>query len=128
MRIAVFEANKGMEIREIGEELENLQAVVGGLIEVPFVNNALRDRNIDLVCNDEGMFLELEPSLVLANGNTLKAEGIIWGTCFLVSHEGSEFVSLTDEQIEYIKEITLEGAYQMGMNGKVLSIQGIKVV
>lgn len=77
-------------VTEIKDELEVLQGIVGGLIECVSIGN-----NIDMVCNEEGWINGLEPH-IMVNGN------IICGDVFFVGVDGADFVSLTDEQIEYI--------------------------
>ena len=80
-------------VTEIKDELEVLQGIVGGLIECVSIGN-----NIDMVCNEEGKLIGLEPHIMVNND-------IICGDVFFVGVSGADFVSLTDEQIEYINSV-----------------------
>ena len=82
-------------ITEIEDELDVLQGIVGGLIECISIGN-----NIDMVCNEEGKLIGLEPHIMVNND-------IVCGDVFFVGVDGAEFVSLTDEQIEYINQIMI---------------------
>jgi hypothetical protein len=96
MKVIICEPKRKCEVREIGSKLEDLQAVVGGLIECvsPW------EDNICLVCNEEGKIRNL-PWNRLLRGANLQVLDIIAGTFFLCSTDDEgEFASLTDEQIE----------------------------
>ena len=82
-------------LKEIKDDLESLQAVVGGLIQplYPF-----RD-NVALVCNDEGKMLGMPLNRALRDPKTGEIWDVIAGTFFIVGTERNEFVSLTDAQI-----------------------------
>ena len=82
-------------ITEIEDELDVLQGIVGGLIECISIGN-----NIDMVCNEEGKLIGLEPHIMVNND-------IVCGDVFFVGVDGAEFVSLTDEQIEDINQIMI---------------------
>ena len=82
-------------VTEIKDELDVLQGIVGGLIECISIGN-----NIDMVCNEEGKLIGLEPHLMVNND-------IICGDVFFVGVDGADFVSLTDEQIDYINRVLI---------------------
>lgn len=46
------------EEREIKNELEDLQEIVGGYIEIPFLSREFNDNKIDVIINEEGKFIE----------------------------------------------------------------------
>ena len=93
IKILVVEpSKKPLEVRVIKNELHELQAIVGGYIEVVMLED------VALVCNEEGKLLNLKPNIRIGND-------IICGTFFLCGVDGEDFASLTDEQIE--KYITL---------------------
>lgn len=87
------------ELVEIGDELEDLQAEVGGYIEVVSLTKTLR-----LVVNEEGRykdFLNNGPATVLYRHFYSELAPYIVGPAFLCSFDGKEnLVSLTDEDYE----------------------------
>lgn len=99
MKILVLEPGKKLEVREIKGDLASLQEVVGGYIErVP-----ISARGVNLICNEEGLLLGLEPNIM----------GLV-GTIFWVGDDGEDFCSLTDKQIDAIKlavELLEQGIY-----------------
>ena len=84
---------------EIEDSLEAKQKFVGGYIE----KTALTDR-IDLICNEDGIRLGLEPRVIfLKNGKAVNA--IILGDCFVCRHDGrGNFLSIQKEDEQIIKE------------------------
>ena len=95
MKILTVEPMKKPYVKEINDDLESLQAVVGGLIQplYPF-----RD-NIALVCNDEGKMLGMPLNRALRDPKTGEIWDVVAGTFFIVGVERNEFVSLTDAQV-----------------------------
>ena len=96
IRVLKVEPDKYPEVITIKNELEDMQAIVGGWIEVcPIAED------VAIVCNEEGKIngLELNRPIYNANGEIID---IIAGTFFVAGDDYStgEFVSLTDEQIE----------------------------
>ena len=95
MRVVVVEPKKNPEVREIGDSLESMQKIVGGLIEAvyPF------DEPVALICNEEGKLLNLPLNRALRDdeGNVYD---IISGTFFLCATppDSDRFTSLTDQQ------------------------------
>ena len=96
MQIIVIEPMKKPYVKEIKDDLESLQAVVGGLIQplYPFPRD-----NVALVCNDEGKMLGMPLNRALRDFRTGEVLDIIAGTFFIVGVERNEFVSLTDAQM-----------------------------
>lgn len=91
LKVIVKKPGHKPEICQIGKELQDLQAVVGGLIETVSVTPT-----IDIVVNEEGLILDL-PLNVLLNGQPLH------GTLFYVGVDAcGEFVSLADDESERI--------------------------
>ena len=97
MFILVVEPQKEPQIKEITDDLQEMQAIVGGLIQImyPF------PEEVALVCNDEGKLLGLPLNRGLRdeNGNLYD---IVSGTFFLCGApvDSDSFTSLTLEQIE----------------------------
>lgn len=97
IRIVYKKVNKEPKTLEIEKDLETMQRLVGGLIEVVYYDN---DNEILLVCNDEGKLLNMKP-------NILFDYDYIAGDCFFVGddYKNAGFKSLSDEQIEKIEEM-----------------------
>ena len=93
MRVIVKEPYKQPEVREIKNELQELQTIVGGYIEV------LRlDDDVLLICNEEGKLQGLKPNFSMGLDT-------IVGTAVFVSFDGKEdFTSLDDMQMLLIMD------------------------
>lgn len=96
LRVVVVEPMLEPELRHIPDTLKSMQDVVGGLIDVVHVKD-----NIDLVCNDEGLLLDMPPNRLINN------RVLIAGPFFLVGAnvETGDFVSLTLEQAEEMMKV-----------------------
>ena len=79
-------------IMEIENSLKAEQAFVGGLIEC----TALTEE-IDLICNEEGWLIGLEPRVAIPESET-----IIVGDCFQSIRE--EDIPLIESKVQYITE------------------------
>ena len=101
LRIVLKKVGEIPEIMNIENTLEAKQKLVGGLIEVVSVTD-----NILLICNEEGKLENLFPNLVFDYD-------YIAGDCFFVGddYENGDFKSLTNEQIEEIKDLCKEREY-----------------
>ena len=101
MRVIVVEPKKKPEVREIGDSLESMQKIVGGLIEAvyPF------DEPVALIANEEGKLLNLPLNRALRDdeGNVYD---IISGTFFLCAAptDSDHFAGLTDQQVKTYME------------------------
>ena len=97
MKVVVVEPTQKPVVREIGSELEAMQAVVGGLIEAvyPF------EDSVALICNEEGKINGMPLNRCLRDEDG-KIVDVIAGTFFICGApaDSSSFTSLTDEQIE----------------------------
>ncbi|MCC5438431.1 DUF3846 domain-containing protein [Clostridium botulinum] len=71
MRILIIEPQKVLYEPEINKELDSMQKIVGGLIQVVDLDN-----DISLICNEEGKLIGLE-------GNRCVGRAIIAGTFFV---------------------------------------------
>ena len=81
-------------IMEIENSLKAEQAFVGGLIEC----TALTEE-IDLICNEEGWLIGLEPRVAITESET-----IIAGDCFICRHDRrGNFQSIREEDIPLIE-------------------------
>ena len=101
IKILYKETEKEPKIMEIEDKLEIMQELVDGLIEIIPYNDVL------IVCNDEGKLLNMKP-------NILFDYDYIAGNCFFVGddYKNAGFKSLTDKQIEAIKEMLKEKSFK----------------
>lgn len=99
IKVLKVEPDKAPELIEMPNELEAMQAIVGGYIEVfPLADD------VAIVCNEEGKINGLQLNRpIYHNGRIVE---IIAGTFFITGDDISigEFVSLTEEQIAQYKE------------------------
>lgn len=105
MRVLVLKNGKLQE-KEIKNSLKELQSIVGGYIEFPFLGNKFKDNTIDVIINEEGKFIEgLKPEIALVDGETKSILDIVYGNCIFASHdEEGNTIGLNDEQIKIIME------------------------
>lgn len=99
IRVLLLEPGKLARVEEIGEELSDLQAVVGGYIEAAY----FFDDPVALVVNEDGKINGLEPNRGIYEDDQLV--DIIFGPAFLCGDSGEEFSSLSDELIEKYSEL-----------------------
>ena len=101
MNVLIVEPCKKPRTAEIRDDLESMQAVVGGLIQAvyPF------EEPVALVCNEEGKCLGLPLNRVLRLDSG-KVYDVIAGTFFLCAAppDSDHFASLTEEQIARYSE------------------------
>ena len=104
MRVLVLE-NGDFKERNIENTLEELQSIVGGYIEIPFLGNRFANEVIDVIINEEGKFMSLEPQIAVLERGTNRILDLVVGTCIFASHDDEgETVGLTDKQIKVIKD------------------------
>lgn len=100
IKVVMAEPGKAARITEIGAELENLQAAVGGgLIEAcyPF------EEEVCIVCNEEGKLNGMEPCRAIRDTDGDIAD-IIFGPFFVCDCSSENFKSLSEEQLQnYLK-------------------------
>lgn len=121
LKVVIIEPNKVARVAEIGTELEDLQKVIGGLIEPAYY---LDDPNCCLVVNDKGKIngMPLNRAIYDKDGQMID---IIAGTAFICDCSTERFKSLSDEQIEkYTKQFKLpEKFYRVGDEIKAVPYQ-----
>ena len=66
IRVVVVEPEKAPEIRIIANELQELQSIVKGYIEIFYLGTTLEGK-IYGVCNEEGKLQGLEPNRLIVN-------------------------------------------------------------
>lgn len=92
LTVIVKEPNKVQTVQLIEKGLEPMQQIVGGMIEMPSLND-----NIDMVCNEEGKLIGLQPNL-------MTPYDMVVGTIIFigVDNESGESRSLTREEEEIV--------------------------
>ena len=105
MKVVIVEPQKKPEVREIGDSLEAMQKIVGGLIEAvyPF------DAPVALICNEEGKLLDLPLNRALRD-DAGEVYDIISGTFFLCAAptDSDHFAGLTDQQVKtYLEQFSM---------------------
>ena len=88
------------------EILENLQKIVGGLIEYPYISKILSKNHIDLICNEEGKFIAgLKPEIAIVDKDGY-VQDIIMGTGVFASvNRDGQTVGLTEEQANIVRSV-----------------------
>lgn len=103
MKVLVL-TNGNFETKEITNELEDLQKIVGGYIEIPFLTETFTKNGIDVIINEEGKFIEgLRPEIAVVDRNTNQVLDVVMGNCIFASHdEEGETIPLTEEQYKVV--------------------------
>lgn len=105
MKVLVL-SNGKLEEKEIENTLEELQKIVEGHIEFPFLGNKFRENVIDVIINEEGKFIEgLNPEIAIVDGKTGQILDVVYGNCIFASHdENGNTTALNEEQIKVVAE------------------------
>ena len=105
MKVLVLSNNK-FEVKEIENTLEELQAIVGGYIEIPFLSRVFADNGIDVIINEEGKFIEdCKPQIAIVDGETKQILDVVHGNCIFASHnEEGDTTELTKEQMKVVMQ------------------------
>lgn len=121
MRVLVIEPGKSPEMREIENNLETKQRIVGGWIEAvyPF------DDPVALICNEEGKHLGLPYNRALRHPETGEVYDIIAGTFILcaASPESENFDSLDDVMLEKYTEYFAHPEVFLSVNGSLMVLR-----
>ena len=91
--VVLVEPGKPAKITELELSLENMQKIVGGLIQAVYP----WEDKVALICNDEGKLLELPPNRALEDENG-DIYDIVHGTFFICGLTEDNFGPLTGEQ------------------------------
>lgn len=99
-------SNGKFETKEISNELEELQKIVGGFIEIPFLSEVFNDNEIDVIINEEGKFIDgMKPEIAVIYGETNRLLDIVYGNCIFASHDDEgNTVGLSEEQKKIVME------------------------
>lgn len=99
MKIVVVEPMENPIIKEIDGTLEEMQSIVGGLIQMIMIDN-----EVALLCDDEGKLKGKPLNRALYMDDEIF--DVIGGTFFICSAptESDDFEGLTDEQAEFWRD------------------------
>lgn len=127
MKVLVL-SNGELKEQEIGEELEDLQSIVGGYIEIPYLGDKLVNNGVDVIINEEGKLIEgLKAEIAIVGEKQGTILDIVYGNCIFASHdEAGETIGLTEEQIKFVKE-ELETVIEL-MNKRTLEEFEVRVL
>lgn len=101
IKVLVVEPMKPCRVQEVADDLDALQAIVGGSIEAaPILFPS--DDSASIVYNMNGQCLDLPPNRPLLDWDGQPYETIL-GTFFITGAKGENFASLTDDQIKTYK-------------------------
>lgn len=94
------------ETKEIDNTLENLQEIVGGYIEIPFLSKEFNENGIDVIINEEGKYIEgLKPEIAIIDGKTKQILDVVFGNCIFASHdEEGNTIELNDKQTKIVMQ------------------------
>jgi hypothetical protein len=105
MKVLVL-SNNNFEVREIKNTLEELQKIVGGYIEIPFLSRVFNDNGIDVIINEEGKFIEdCKPQIAIVDGETKQVLDVVHGNCIFASHnEEGKTIGLDENQLAVVMQ------------------------
>jgi hypothetical protein len=105
MKVLVL-SNGELKAQDIGTGLEDLQKIVGGYIEIPFLGHKFLDNGIDVIINEEGKFIEgLKAEIAIVDEKHGNILDIVYGNCIFASHdEAGETIGLNEAQIQIVTE------------------------
>ena len=117
MRVVYVEPGKVAQVIDLGTELEDLQAAVGGNIEpfYPF------DEAVAIVCNDEGKYNGMLPNRAVYGENGEMID-VIFGSFFICDCSGESFGSLSEEQIKVYKGKFQNPERFFQVNNKIIAV------
>lgn len=127
MKVLVL-SNGELNTQEIGNKLEDLQKIVGGYIEIPFLGDKFRENGIDVIINEEGKLIDgMKPEIAIVNEEKGNILDIVYGNCIFASHdEDGETIGLTETQIHFVKN-ELETVIEL-MNKRTLEDFEVRVL
>ena len=105
MKVMIL-SNGELEVKEIENTLEELQKIVGGYIEFPYLSETFRKNIIDVIINEEGKYIEgLKPEIAIVDKKAITILDVVYGNCIFASHDAEgNTIGLNDRQIEIIVE------------------------
>lgn len=127
MKVLVL-SNGELKEQEIGNELEDLQKIVGGYIEIPFLSQKFLDNGIDVIINEEGKLIDgMKAEIAIVDEKRGNILDIVYGNCIFASHdEAGETIGLTEKQMQVVSE-ELETVIEL-MNKRTLEEFEVRVL
>ena len=127
MKVLVL-SNGELKNQEIGNELEDLQKIVGGYIEIPFLSQKFLDNSIDVIINEEGKLIDgMKAEIAIVDEKSGSILDIVYGNCIFASHdEAGETIGLTEKQMQVVSE-ELETVIEL-MNKRTLEDFEVRVL
>ena len=127
MKVLVL-SNGELKAQDIGTGLEELQKIVGGYIEIPFLSKVFRDNAIDMIINEEGKFIEgMKAEIAIVNEEQGNILDIVYGNCIFASHDDEgNTIGLTEGQVKVVEE-ELETVIEL-MNTKTFEEFEVRVL
>ena len=87
MKVLVL-SNGKLEEKEIENTLEDLQKIVGGYIEIPYLGEIFSENEIDIIINEEGKLIEgFKPEIAIVDKRNGQVVDIVYGNCIFASHD-----------------------------------------
>lgn len=127
MKVLIL-SNGQLEEKEIENTLEELQKIVGGYIEIPFLGGIFNKHKINPIINEEGKFIEgLRPEIALIDSNTKKILDVVYGNCIFASHDAEgNTIALNDKQIKVVmQELQMDVTLTYQDNGKEFVVKAL---
>jgi hypothetical protein len=127
MKVLVL-SNGELKNQEIGNELEDLQKIVGGYIEIPFLSQTFLDNGIDVIINEEGKLIDgMKAEIAIVDEKRGNILDIVYGNCIFASHDkAGETIGLTEKQMQVVSE-ELETVIEL-MNKRTLEEFEVRVL
>lgn len=122
-KVIIKKPNETAKVQYIESGLEELQNIVDGYIEYPYLEK-FYEKGISIIVNEEGKLMDLEPSIAL-NHKGQMIDYYCGNVIFVGTKEtedGNENDSLTDEQIDFIKKYVFNGLKCITTKGNVLDV------
>ena len=113
IRVIICRPGERAEATEIEENLESMQAIVGGLIQEYFPFHSETDPRYDdvaIICNDEGKLMQMEPSRAIICEDGSGRDDVIVGPFFIcyAPIESESFLSMPEDlEEEFQKKFEL---------------------
>lgn len=105
-KVMIKRCNEKPFIEEVKEvNLEYMQSVVDGLIEIPYLSEGLYDLGIDIVINEEGKLNGSEPNMILMNDKRDVVDILMGDILFTSSDEEGRSIGLNEEQINALNKM-----------------------
>ncbi len=120
MKVLVL-SNGEFTTKEITNKLEDLQEIVGGYIEIPFLSKTFSNNGIDVIINEEGKFIDsCKPQIAIVDEKTKQVLDVVHGNCIFASHDAEgNTIELNEKQTKIVmRELQMEVVLSYKDTGK----------